>query len=115
MVKRCDKCQRTKNNSRKNEMPINDILEVKIFNFWSIDFKGPFPSAYGYEHILVAVNYVYKCVRPIALPTDDGYVMTQFFRKNIFSRYGTLRTIIIDGENHFCNYQFTALLAKYGG
>ena len=34
-------------------------------------------------------------------------------KENIFSRFGTLRTIISDGGTHFCNRAFTALLKKY--
>ena len=30
-AKACDKCQRTRNISNKNEMPLNSILEVELF------------------------------------------------------------------------------------
>ncbi|KAJ9544157.1 hypothetical protein OSB04_023864 [Centaurea solstitialis] len=33
-VKRCDECQRSGNISRRNEMPLNGILEIKLFNVW---------------------------------------------------------------------------------
>lgn len=114
MVKNYDKCQRTGNISRKNEMPLNSILEVEIFDVWGIDFMGPFPSSYGQQYILVAVDYVSKWVEAVALPTNDGRVVTQFLKKNIFTKYGTPRAIISDGGKHFCNRQFASLLAKYG-
>jgi len=43
-VFKCDQCQRTCNITKRNEMPLNNILEVEIFDVWSIDFMGPFPS-----------------------------------------------------------------------
>ncbi|KAL4363810.1 hypothetical protein GQ457_04G020750 [Hibiscus cannabinus] len=42
----CDRCQRTGNISRRNEMPLQNILEVELFDVWGIDFRGPFPSSF---------------------------------------------------------------------
>ncbi|CAN6718712.1 unnamed protein product [Malus baccata var. baccata] len=95
-------------------MPLNNILEVELFNVWGIDFMGPFPSSYGNQYILVAVDYVSKWVEAIALPTNDAKVVVHFLRKHIFTRFGTPRAIISDGGKHFCNRHFNALLAKYG-
>ena len=44
-VTTCDRCQRTRNISRKNKMPLNNILEVELFDVWGIDFMGPFISS----------------------------------------------------------------------
>jgi len=46
--------------SKRNEMPLQSILEVEVFDCWGIDFVGPFPSSYSNEYILVAVDYVSK-------------------------------------------------------
>jgi len=46
------------NISRKNEMPLNCILEVEIFDIWGIDFMGPFPSSKVNKYILVARDYL---------------------------------------------------------
>jgi len=35
-VKACDACQRMGNIFRRNEMPLNNILEVKLFDVWGI-------------------------------------------------------------------------------
>lgn len=95
-------------------MPLNNILEVELFDVWGIDFMGPFPSFYNNRYILVAVDYVSKWVEAKALPTNDGNVLVDFIRKNIFSRYGAPRAIISDGGTHFHNRLFKAVLAKYG-
>ena len=57
-MKTCDRCQRTGNIS--NEMPLNSILEVELFDVWGINFMGPFPSSCGNKYILLAVDYVSK-------------------------------------------------------
>lgn len=113
-VKRCDRCQRTGNISRKNEMPLKSILEVELFDVWGIDFMGPFPSSFSNQYILVAVDYVSKWVEAVALPTNDAKVVIGFLKKHIFTRFGTPRAIISDGGKHFCNRQFEQLLSKYG-
>ena len=32
---------------KKNELPLNSILEVELFDVWGIDFMGPFPHLMG--------------------------------------------------------------------
>lgn len=48
------------NISKRNEMPLNNILELEIFDVWPIDFTGPFPTSYKNIFILVAVDYISK-------------------------------------------------------
>jgi hypothetical protein len=52
----CERCQKLGSISRRNMMPLNPILIVKIFDVWGIDFMGPFPKSFGYLYILVAVD-----------------------------------------------------------
>ncbi|CAL9019018.1 unnamed protein product, partial [Prunus brigantina] len=68
---KCDRCQKMGNISRRNEMPLNNILVVELFDVWGIDFMGPFPSSFGYIYILVAVDYVSKWVEATATRTND--------------------------------------------
>ena len=74
----CDKCQRTGGISTRNEMPLQNIMEVEIFYCWGIDFVGPFPSSYMNIYILVAVDYVSKWVEAIATPKNDARVVIFF-------------------------------------
>lgn len=110
---KCDRCQRMGNISRRNEMPLNNILVVELFDVWGIDFMGPFPSSSGYTYILVAVDYVSKWVEAIATKTNDHKVVLKFLKDNIFTRFGTPRAVISDGGSHFCNKPFEALMKKY--
>ncbi|XP_069144451.1 uncharacterized protein [Solanum lycopersicum] len=41
-VKACYKCQRDGCILRKQELPLNPILVIKLFDVWGIDFMGPF-------------------------------------------------------------------------
>nr|GFA08689.1 reverse transcriptase domain-containing protein [Tanacetum cinerariifolium] len=113
LVKRCDSCQRQGKVSQKDEMPQNFIQICEIFNVWGIDFIGPFHSSKLNKYILVAVNYLSKWVEAKALPTNDARVVVKFL-KSLFTRFGTPKAIISDRETHFCNDQFSRVMAKYG-
>ena len=113
-TKSYDRCQRTRNIGRRNEMSLTNILKVELFNVWGIDFMGPFPSSYGHKYILLAVEYVSKWVEAIPTVTCDAKVVPRFIRSNIFSRFGTPRAVISDEGSHFYNKLFASLLAKYG-
>ena len=41
-------------------------MEVEVFDYWGIDFMGPFPSSVGNEYVFVAVDYVSKWVEAVA-------------------------------------------------
>ncbi|XP_063938059.1 uncharacterized protein LOC135147933 [Daucus carota subsp. sativus] len=109
----CDRCQRTGNISRRNEMPLKMLLEVEIFDVWGIDFMGPFVSSCNNQYILLAVDYVSKWVEVKALPTNDAKVVLQFLQKQIFTCFGVPRVIISDEGSHFCNRKFTTLMTRY--
>ncbi|XP_016747509.1 uncharacterized protein [Gossypium hirsutum] len=102
-VKNCDRCQRTGNISKRNEMLLTNILEVELFDVWGIDFLGPFPSSCGNKYILVVVDYVSKWVEAEAYPTNDAKLVMRFLHKHVFTRFGTLRAIISDEGSHFVN------------
>nr|GFA86291.1 reverse transcriptase domain-containing protein [Tanacetum cinerariifolium] len=113
LVKCCDSCQRQGKISQKDEMPQNFIQICEIFDVWGINFMGPFPSSKGKKYILVAVDYLSKWVEAKALPTNDARVVVKFL-KSLFSWFGTPKAIISDRGTHFCNDQFSRVMAKYG-
>nr|GEY36864.1 reverse transcriptase domain-containing protein [Tanacetum cinerariifolium] len=96
-----------------DEMPQNFIQICEIFDVWGIDFMGSFPSSKGNKYILVAVDYLSKWVEAKVLPTNDARVIVKFL-KSLFSRFGTPKAIISDRGTHFCNDQFSRVMAKYG-
>ena len=112
-VRHYDKCQRTGNISRRNEMPLNGILEVEPFDCWGIDFMGPFPSSYSNLYILVCVDYVTKWVEAVACIANDAHTVVNVLKKNIFPRFRNPRVLISDGGKHFCNKYLESVLAKY--
>ncbi|GAU32930.1 hypothetical protein TSUD_152910 [Trifolium subterraneum] len=112
-VQRCDNCHKTGNVSKRDEMPLNSMLEVEPFDCWGIDFMGPFPSSKSNLHILVCVDYVTKWVEAIACQANDAHTVVNFLKNNIFTRFGVPRVLISDGGKHFCNQYLDNLLVKY--
>ncbi|GJW90076.1 putative ribonuclease H-like domain-containing protein [Tanacetum coccineum] len=60
LVRLCKACQKTRNISKRDEMPLDSIQVCKVFDIWGIEFMGPFPKSYKFEYILVAVNKIQK-------------------------------------------------------
>ncbi|KAK8684169.1 hypothetical protein V6N13_040200 [Hibiscus sabdariffa] len=85
---------------QRNEMSLQCILEVELFDIWGIDFMAPFPSSHGDLYILLAVDYVSKWVEAIATPRNDAQTFLKFLHKHIFTRFGVPRAIISDEAYH---------------
>ena len=75
---------------------------------------GPFPSSFGNQYILVAVDYVSKWVEAIASPTNDAQVVINLFKKIIFPRFGVPKVVVSDGGSHFISKHFKKLLQRFG-
>ncbi|RVW83049.1 putative mitochondrial protein [Vitis vinifera] len=112
MCRSCDRCQRLGKLTKRNQMPMNPILIVELFDVWGIDFMGPFPMSFGNSYILVGVDYVSKWVEAIPCKQNDHRVVLKFLKENIFSRFGVPKAIISDGGAHFCNKPFEAYYPK---
>ncbi|WMV58466.1 hypothetical protein MTR67_051851 [Solanum verrucosum] len=78
--KSCDRFQREGVISKRQELPMNLILEIELFDIWGIDFKGPFVRSHGMQYILVAFDYVSKWVEAVALPNNEGKTQIQMDR-----------------------------------
>ena len=75
---------------------------------------GRFPPSFVNLYILFAVDYVSEWVEAIACPIINSNTVVGFLQRNILSRFGAPRTIIIDKGSHFANKMFAKLLSKYG-
>ncbi|GJR52745.1 retrovirus-related pol polyprotein from transposon TNT 1-94 [Tanacetum coccineum] len=102
LVRLCEACQKTRNISKRDEMPLTNIQVCEIFDVWGIDFMGPFPKSHKFEYILVAVDYISKWAEAQALPTNDARVVVTFLKK-LLCRFRMPKALISDRGTHFCN------------
>ena len=80
----CERCEAVGNMSRKDMMSLFSILIVEIFDVWGIDCMGPFPPSFGFEYILVAIDYVSKWIEATTTRANDHKVVIKFVQ-NIFN------------------------------
>ena len=113
-VSSSDKCQRMGSISKRDEPPLQPILEVELFDIWGMNFMGLFPSSFSNLYILLAVDYVSKWVEAVPTRTNDAKVVSSFLYSHIFTRFGTPRALITDGGTHVCNKLVDNVLRKYG-
>ena len=84
-VKFCDQCQRMGNVRKRQEIPLQGILVVQLFDVWGIDFMGPFQPLVGNLYILPDVDYVSKWVEAAACSKNGANTVVGFLQKNILS------------------------------
>ncbi|GJS73949.1 reverse transcriptase domain-containing protein [Tanacetum coccineum] len=113
LVRLCEACQKTGNISKRDEMPLNNILVCEIFDIWGIDFMGPFLKSYKFEYILVIVDYVSKWFEAQALPTNDARVVVTFLKK-LFCHFGMPKALISDLVKHQYPSGYVELYGKDG-
>ncbi|GAV72761.1 rve domain-containing protein/RVT_3 domain-containing protein [Cephalotus follicularis] len=96
LVRKCDKCQRNANISRRPSQSLTSITAPWPFAQWGMDFVGPLPMATGQrKFLIVAVDYFTKWVEAEPLATITEKNTESFVWKSIICRFGVPRTIII--------------------
>ncbi|GAV59340.1 rve domain-containing protein [Cephalotus follicularis] len=91
-VRKCDKCQRNANISRRPLEPLTSITAPWPFAQWGMDFIGPLPVATGQKkYLIVAVDYFTKCVEAEPLATITYKNAKSLIWKSIICRFGVLK------------------------
>ena len=99
---------------KRDEPPLQPILEGELFDIWGMDYMGPFPSSFSNLYILLAIDYISKWVEAIPTRTNDSKMVASFLRSHIFTRFGTPRELNTDGGTHLSNKLIDNKLRKYG-
>jgi transposase InsO family protein len=113
-VASCPECQRIGNISQRNSMPLKYNIQIDLFDVWGIDFMGPFKNSYGYEYILVMVDYVSKWVEAMPCRKASTEESITMIKNVIFPHFGTPRILISDGGTHVTGKNFKKCLSKLG-
>jgi hypothetical protein len=113
-IRRCKRCQKQGGITTRDAMPLQDNLQVELFDVWGIDFMGPFPKLGDCEYILVAVDYVSKWVEALPYRFADSQHPHKMFQEIILPRFDTPRLVISDGGSHFIDKIFRGYLKEMG-
>jgi len=96
-----------------SQISLHNVYVCEIFDVWGLDFMGPFPSSFGFNYILMLVDYISKWIEVVATKANDARTAMKHTKSLILHRYGVPKAIISDRGAHFCNRTWAGLLAKY--
>ena len=57
-AKACYRCQRDGGISKRQDLRLNPVIVIELFDVWDIDFMGPCVSSHGMKYIILAVDYM---------------------------------------------------------
>jgi hypothetical protein len=77
-------------------MPLKYNLQIDIFDVCGIDFMGPFKNSFGYQYILVMVDYVSKWLEAMPCRKASTEESITMIKSVIFPCFGTPRILISD-------------------
>jgi len=95
-------------------MPLINNLQIELFDYWVIDYMGPFLPSKKYEYILMAVDYVSKWVEAMPCKNDDSMHSRKIFEEIIFPRFRVPKIVISDRGSHFIDKRFEQYMSKHG-
>ncbi|GAV77850.1 rve domain-containing protein [Cephalotus follicularis] len=101
-VRKCDRCQRYANISRRPSQPLTPITAPWPFAQWGMDFVRPLVVATGQrKFLIVAVDYFTMWVEaePLAIITEKN--TESFVWKSIICRFGVPIVIVSDNGKQF--------------
>ena len=106
-MKKCGQCQRFAPNIHQPGGVLNPVSSPWPFAQWGLDIVGPFPKAAGNKrYLLVGTDYFTKWVETELLANIRDVDTKKFVQKNIVTRFGVLRTLILDNGLQFDSKSF---------
>ena len=114
-VQRCNSCQEHARAPRQPAVPLTPINCAWPFAQWGLDLLGPFPPTSGqWKYIVVGVDYFIKWVEAEPLATITERQIEKFIWRNLVTRFGLPKTIIIDNGPQFTGRRFREFCASHG-
>ncbi|GJV59780.1 reverse transcriptase domain-containing protein, partial [Tanacetum coccineum] len=85
LVQLCEACQKMRNISKHDEMPLTNIQVCKIFDIWGNDFIRPLSKSHKFEYILVVVDYNAQSLnqRPSGQVENTNRALKRVLKKTI--------------------------------
>lgn len=103
-------------NTHRNEIPLQSIHTLQIFENWVIDFIGliTLPMLHNQaRYIIMETEYLTGWDEATSLKDYTADTSTRFIFENIISRFGCLRSLTSDQGTHFINETIASLLHNF--
>jgi hypothetical protein len=94
-IRRCDPCQRRKEN-REMIAPLGNVEEPIIpFEVTSMDITGPYPTtSRRNKYLLTFIDHMTKYVEAFPIPDHTAETCTRVYASQIVTRHGSGSTLI---------------------
>ena len=109
-VDSCDVCQKIKR-SYLPKVPLHPMpVETECFNRIHMDILGPLPEATDKsKYILLVVDSLSKWPEAFSLPNQEAVTIARTLYKEVFTRYGAIKSIVSDRGRNFMSKVVSAL------
>ena len=100
-TKSCDVCQKVKNTPAQ-KAPLHPLPLAKHFERVHMDILGPLPTAKdNSKYILLVVDSFTKWPEAFPLKDQEAITIANTLYKEIFTRYGAIKTLVSDRGANF--------------
>jgi hypothetical protein len=103
---------KSKEASRRDEMPLAPQLTIQAFEKWDIDFVGPINppgKRTGARYIITSTKYLIRWVEPREVKDYSAATAVQFIFDDIITRFGFPKILMSDQDTHFINKTIKSL------
>lgn len=98
-AKSCDVCQRVGKPSIRDELPLQPVRALQVFEKWAVDLIGPInpPARHSKaRYILTATNYLTRWAEAEPVKDCSTDTAARFIFQNIITRFGCPRSLTSD-------------------
>ena len=109
-VDSCDVCQKIKR-SYLPKVPLHPLpIETECFSRVHMDILGPLPEATDKsKYILLVVDSLSKWPEAFPIPNQEAVTIARTLYREIFTRYGAIKSIVSDRGKNFMSKVVSAL------
>lgn len=106
----CDACQRAKRPTNKRPAPLMPLPVAETFERWHMDILSGFPTSKDkYQHVLLVVDSFSRWAEAFPLRTQEAKEIAHILYKEVFTRFGSPKTLVSDRGQNFCSKLIQAL------
>jgi transposase InsO family protein len=112
----CDVCQGVGKTSRRDELPLQPVLDLQGFEKWVVDFIGPINPKTNHSkarYIITATDYLTCWAEATTVQDCSTDIVSRFIFGNIITWFGYPGSLTSDRGGHFISSTIEKLTTKF--